>query len=103
MSSVAPCLGGAGVASTFIQSPTKEGDQLSIGNCLVHSPVLTSCHVEHPCVEAPQALPNCGPNRLLLIEVVILVVLRTLQGQLKCETILGDLVDPYSRGDLGCS
>ena len=51
----------------LIQSPTKEGDQLSIGNCLVHSPVLKSCHVEHPCVEALQTLPNCGPNSYFLL------------------------------------
>ena len=38
-----------------------------------------------------------------LIQVVVLVVLRTLQGQLQCETILGDLVDPYSRGNFSRS
>src|SRR5580704_7291446 len=37
------------------------------------------------------------------IQVIILVVLRTLQGQLKCEAILGDLVDPYSRGNFSRS
>jgi len=37
------------------------------------------------------------------IQVVVLVVLRTLQGQLKCEAILGDLIDLYSRGNFSRS
>jgi len=41
--------------------------------------------------------------QLLFVQVVVLVVLRTLQGQLKGEAILGDLVDPYSRGNFGRS
>src|SRR4030095_7720245 len=33
------------------------------------------------------------------IQFVVFVILGTLQRQLKCEAILGDLVDPYSRGN----
>jgi hypothetical protein len=45
--------------------------------------------------------PLLGFSRF--VQVVVLVVLRTLQGQLKCEAILGDLVDPYSRGNFSRS
>ena len=38
-----------------------------------------------------------------LVEVVVLVVLRPLQGQLQGETILGNLINPHARGDLGRS
>ena len=34
--------------------------------------------------------------QLLLIKVVVLVVLRALQGYLEGDAILGDLVDPYT-------
>ena len=54
------------------------------------------------------ALANCGcvalvshrETQLFLVQVVVLVVLRTLQGQLEGEAILGDLVDPNARGNL---
>ena len=44
----------------------------------------------------------CNPllGFIRLIQVVVLVVLCTLQGQLKGEAILCDLIDPYSRGHL---
>jgi len=48
--------------------------------------------------------PGPIPSRLLLfVEVLVLVVFRALQGQLKGEAILGDLVDPYSRGNFSPS
>ena len=40
--------------------------------------------------------PSSGFSR---IQFVVFVILGTLQGQLKCEAILGNLVDPYSRGN----
>ena len=40
------------------------------------------------------------PELSFLVEVVVLVVLRPLQGQLQGETILGNLIDPDARGDL---
>lgn len=43
------------------------------------------------------------PAFLLFIEIVVFVVLRTLQSCLEGETILGDLVDPYTRFNLGRS
>ena len=49
----------------------------------------------------PVGDPLLGFSRF--IQVVVLVVLRTLQRQLKCEAILGDLVDPYSRGNFSRS
>ena len=48
----------------------------------------------------PASRPSSGFSR---IQFVVFVILGTLQGQLKCEAILGDLVDPYSRGNFGRS
>src|SRR6476646_9803350 len=48
----------------------------------------------------PASRPSSGFSR---IQFVVFVILGTLQGQLKCEAILGNLVDPYSRGNFGCS
>ena len=56
--------------------------------------LLTSC-----CV----SIVSLPLSQLLFVKVVVLVVLRALQGQLEGEAILGDLVDPYSRGNLSRS
>src|SRR3954468_18061391 len=36
-------------------------------------------------------------NELWFVEVVVLVVLRALQGRLECKTLLGNLVYPHAR------
>src|SRR5215475_7879261 len=42
-------------------------------------------------------------RNFFLVEIVVLVVLRALQGQLEGESILGDLIDPHTGCNLGCS
>jgi hypothetical protein len=42
-------------------------------------------------------------QELRFVEVVVPVVLRTLQGQLACMTVLGDLVHPHARLNHSCS
>ena len=58
-------------------------------------------YAEHgPTRPPPASRPSSGFSR---IQFVVFVILGTLQGQLKCEAILGNLVDPYSRGNFGRS
>src|SRR5437773_2901864 len=52
-------------------------------NCVALIPLVTHCY-----------------DLSVFIQFVILAVLRTLQGQLKCEAALRDLVDPYPPGQL---
>ena len=42
-------------------------------------------------------------GELGFVEIVVFVVLRTLQGQLESETLLGNLVDPNTRFNLNRS
>jgi len=44
-----------------------------------------------------------GDSSFRFVEIVVLVVLCALQGQLKGETILRDLIDPNPRCNLNCS
>jgi len=46
--------------------------------------------------EAPSPIPSTSCI-LRFVEILVLGVLRTLQGQLKCQTLLGDLVHQHSR------
>src|SRR5207249_11390852 len=55
-------------------------------NCVALIPLVTHCY-----------------DLSVFIQFVILAVLRTLQGQLKCEAALRDLVDPYPRGNFSRS
>src|SRR6476646_3172659 len=45
----------------------------------------------------------CSYRELWFVQVVVLVVLRTLQRQLKSEALFGDLIHPDARCNCGCS
>ena len=60
-----------------------------------YPPSLSSC--------TPLVLPAIRDPHLCFVKVLVLVVFRALQGQLEGEAILGDLVDPYSRGNFSRS
>jgi hypothetical protein len=49
--------------------------------------------------DSPAMVPLRHPY-LLFIEIVVLVVFRTLQGHLEGDAVLGDLVNPHSWGNL---
>ena len=91
--------------SELILRLAHQGDQLSIiSKTLINSRL----HQRTSLVPVVYALTVANSGDPLLrfsrfIKVVVLVVLRTLQGQLEREAILGDLVDPYARGNLGRS
>ncbi len=87
--------------------------QLSIGNHLINFRlILHHCRLVRRAIQAEHARPReiiffvvtaFLRRRLLFVKVVIFVILRPLKSQLKCEAILGDLVDPYSRGNFSRS
>jgi hypothetical protein len=60
----------------------------------------SNCHAEMGKFALFQAESGC---RDLFIQVVILVVLRALQGKLEGQAILCHLIDPNIGGNLNCS